>query len=448
MEECHRHHVGFGPSGDLVCWVLVQRTHETKGTNSMNGHRRLTVVALAALFALMAASLSGGAVAAGPSSASLAVQADVDTDGDGLTDAREAELGTDPTLADTDGDGETDGDEVNFFGTDPLNPFASLVVAVENCEEGPTGVCRGVVGVGIELALASTGEVVATGTTGGDFASVSFEDLALGVYTITETVPSDAYTGIQATCNAGTEPFSVELSGPTSVTRDFSSGRPFGCTFSNFVPAPETGPGSIAVDAFLCPESYTDDNYFVDCTDPADGVPVTISVAETGFQADAATDANGVVSFTELDAGTYTIELGVPGDFADFYVVCGSAGGGEAFDLADRNTNIVTYQVAASFDLACTWYIVPLDAGAPETVTPAPTPDAKPTATAPAGAPAATKPAAKPTTAPTGGTVSNLPDTGTGGLGTGGEVWMVLVLAAFVSLIAGFLSLAGRSMRR
>lgn len=44
----------------------------------------------------------------------------VDTDGDGLTDAQEADLGTDPNNADTDGDGLTDGDEVNQYGTDPL----------------------------------------------------------------------------------------------------------------------------------------------------------------------------------------------------------------------------------------------------------------------------------------------------------------------------------------
>lgn len=45
----------------------------------------------------------------------------VDTDGDGLTDAEEAELGTDPNSADTDGDGLTDGDEVNEYETDPLS---------------------------------------------------------------------------------------------------------------------------------------------------------------------------------------------------------------------------------------------------------------------------------------------------------------------------------------
>ncbi|HWV23328.1 MAG TPA: hypothetical protein VNZ58_03990 [Thermomicrobiales bacterium] len=44
-----------------------------------------------------------------------------DSDDDGLTDAEERELGTDPNNPDTDDDGITDGDEVNIWGSDPLN---------------------------------------------------------------------------------------------------------------------------------------------------------------------------------------------------------------------------------------------------------------------------------------------------------------------------------------
>lgn len=46
-------------------------------------------------------------------------KSDPDTDGDGLIDAREKELGTDPNAADTDGDGLVDGKEVDVTGTDP-----------------------------------------------------------------------------------------------------------------------------------------------------------------------------------------------------------------------------------------------------------------------------------------------------------------------------------------
>jgi hypothetical protein len=45
----------------------------------------------------------------------------VDTDGDGLNDQREVELGIDPQKSDSDGDGLSDGSEVLSLGTNPLN---------------------------------------------------------------------------------------------------------------------------------------------------------------------------------------------------------------------------------------------------------------------------------------------------------------------------------------
>ncbi len=47
---------------------------------------------------------------------------DLDSDGDGLTDRYELEIGTNSNDTDTDGDGLTDGEEILKFATDPLNP--------------------------------------------------------------------------------------------------------------------------------------------------------------------------------------------------------------------------------------------------------------------------------------------------------------------------------------
>jgi outer membrane protein OmpA-like peptidoglycan-associated protein/opacity protein-like surface antigen len=47
---------------------------------------------------------------------------DLDSDGDGLTDAYELQIGTNPYNPDTDGDGLSDGEEVLIHKTDPLNP--------------------------------------------------------------------------------------------------------------------------------------------------------------------------------------------------------------------------------------------------------------------------------------------------------------------------------------
>ena len=47
-----------------------------------------------------------------------------DTDGDGLSDEIEEDVGTDPNDPDSDGDGQEDGPEFNSAGTDPTNPLS------------------------------------------------------------------------------------------------------------------------------------------------------------------------------------------------------------------------------------------------------------------------------------------------------------------------------------
>ncbi|MFT7521280.1 MAG: hypothetical protein ACI9MC_003431, partial [Kiritimatiellia bacterium] len=49
-----------------------------------------------------------------------------DADQDGLTNSEEAELGTDPMVADTDGDGLSDYREAIKLGTDPLHVDTDL----------------------------------------------------------------------------------------------------------------------------------------------------------------------------------------------------------------------------------------------------------------------------------------------------------------------------------
>jgi len=50
------------------------------------------------------------------------VDVDKDTDGDGLTDLEEEEMGTDKNKPDTDEDGLSDRDEVEIYQTNPINP--------------------------------------------------------------------------------------------------------------------------------------------------------------------------------------------------------------------------------------------------------------------------------------------------------------------------------------
>jgi len=57
-----------------------------------------------------------------PASVATPVLEAMDSDEDGLTDAQETALGTDPLLLDSDADGVSDRDEIDFYGTDALDP--------------------------------------------------------------------------------------------------------------------------------------------------------------------------------------------------------------------------------------------------------------------------------------------------------------------------------------
>ncbi len=57
----------------------------------------------------------------------VTIQTNLDTDGDGLTDAREAEIGTDPHLPDTDGDTLNDGEEITLQS----NPLKADVIQLQ-----------------------------------------------------------------------------------------------------------------------------------------------------------------------------------------------------------------------------------------------------------------------------------------------------------------------------
>jgi len=390
---------------------------------------------------------------ASPGMAAVLVQADVDTDLDGLTDVREAELGTDPALADTDGDGLLDGEEVDEFGTDPftfdsdedgfpdpleidagtdpldagstpLDPDANrtLDVTIFACPPGTVNAnpsdCETVAGVAVDIARVGF-DPLATQTTDAN-GLASFNGLAADTYVITEDVPGDALEDIQVRCGyGGGESFPVEPSG-NGITLDIGQGGTFACSFFNIAADLATNEGELTVEALVCPIDYDDGDFFTVCDEPAEGVLVTVTAADGSGTADGETDAAGLVSFAEL-TGEYTVELGVPGDFARFKVFCGAVGAPEYLTLEDSESNVITLDVGTETSIGCTFFIIPEDSGAPTATA---EPGTTPTVVAPTAA--ATRPA---------GGVSDLPNTGAGP-GATAESTLLLMIIALIGGVA------------
>lgn len=90
-----------------------------------------------------------------------------DTDGDGLTNAQEVQLGSDPTNPDTDGDGFADGLEV-LLGSDPLNPASvPTLPSLRETESLTFSVLNGAVSGGAVRETESLTFSVLNGAVGG-----------------------------------------------------------------------------------------------------------------------------------------------------------------------------------------------------------------------------------------------------------------------------------------
>ncbi len=150
----------------------------------------------------------------------------IDRDGDGLCDAAEARLGTNPDLFDTDGDSVGDGAEV-LAGTDPLAGEMASVVLVADPARGPNPfVCV--------LTATTTGfsraEVTYTYDFGDGQSEVSGNPGALHVFerdgdhTVTVTV-SDGNTSASYSVNVVVEPFPTNSLNIGTAGGEVSLGR-------------------------------------------------------------------------------------------------------------------------------------------------------------------------------------------------------------------------------
>jgi hypothetical protein len=124
--------------------------------------------------------------------------------------------------------------------------------------------------------------------------------------------------------------------------------------------------GAIDVTLFSCPQDYdvsangeTHSAFGANCTGPVADVAMTLTDTANGNTNQQVSDANGAVAYPNLPPGTYTLYSGIPLEAATEYVFCTSEGLDYQKDLSDRG--VTTFTGLESEQIACDWYVVPLD---------------------------------------------------------------------------------------
>jgi hypothetical protein len=192
-------------------------------------------------------------------------------------------------------------------------------------------------------------------------------------------------------------------------------------------PPPHSDTNALVVEALVCPVAYVGNNYVRDCPGE-DDIEVTVSRDADGFTVTEPTGTDGIVGFQGLGEGTYTVELGVPGDFADFLTVCGTPEAFEPREITNPDTNRIGVYVGPEEEVTCTFFIVPVDAKG----------DPDPTKTPPA----------VPTVTPSGAPITGLPSTGSGEATDDGRSFdRFLLIAGTGILIASASTLLMRQRR-
>lgn len=193
------------------------------------------------------------------------------------------------------------------------------------------------------------------GTTG----RVRFTNLEPGHYAVSE----DNLRGFLLPvvwCNvAGGDWYQKDISDTGVTVFDVASGDDIRCSWYNR-PQDLSKGGSLRIHKSLCPPGLTS-GYYDNCYDNVlAGVTFTAN-GPSGYDASKTTGDAGIVTFTDLKAGTYTVAE-IPPDnveVAVYVVVCTRGGENYAFNYDDSNGLKINVKIPAGTEIDCDWYNVP-----------------------------------------------------------------------------------------
>ncbi len=161
----------------------------------------------------------------------------------------------------------------------------------------------------------------------------------------------------------------LALGGDTRISCDFfyAASAPAPAEDEEPITGAQTGTGSIEIHKAVCPAGYEPNpEIFNDCHgNGLEGVTFTV-VGPDGFEDSAVTAIEnapgpGIVRFTDLPAGTYTISEDVPDHDTTIYVYCSLAEAEDVVDFSYNEDGSIDLPLDEGVDVICDWYNIPID---------------------------------------------------------------------------------------
>ncbi|MER3437259.1 MAG: hypothetical protein C4346_06525 [Chloroflexota bacterium] len=212
----------------------------------------------------------------------------------------------------------------------------------------------------------------------------TIEDLDASVTPVVYCLFYDSSNAIDAPAPTAIERMDVKdglvrlkLAGDTRISCDFfyAANAPAPSEDKQPITGAETGTGSIEIHKAVCPAGYEPNpEIFNDCHgNGLEGVTFTIDGPD-GFEDSAVTAIEdspgpGIVRFTDLPAGTYTISEDVPDHDTTIYVYCSLAEAEDQVAFTYNEDGSIDLPLGEGVDVICDWYNIPVRQFEPASLT-------------------------------------------------------------------------------
>ncbi len=243
-----------------------------------------------------------------------------------------------------------------------FDPYSATIYELApECQEPPTP---------IPFSVTRDGTTIADGTAQGAPNALAFTDLAPGTVSVIEELP-DGYGDPIVYCSVKDQLGNARAptaQAPVDNDRILWKLNPADMVFCDWFNVPSPLGTTISVAKYTCPESVGYDrsgfdDYAAACGDATAGVSFKLDGASTGNPGEQLTDANGQVTWSEMEADHYFLTEEVPSGYGAPVVFC-SYYLPAALQERDWQSYAVSTDHRIEFDVAdgqsivCSWFNV------------------------------------------------------------------------------------------